>query len=997
MMLRFWLVFLAAIGVILIWSASDSSERTLTPLTYDAIPEARVVSPARFREVSLAQGIAFEHRQSTGELSSFVDTLGADVCVLNVNQDSWPDVFLVGGTGTRRHFGKPAWWANGSGNRLYINEAGSFIDQTTNFFEELPESLVPMGCTAADLDEDGQEDLLVYGDGGLIALWRRGDKFISEVLLESPGVYTDAVVLDVNNDGHQDIYVTGLVNYEPGKNIFERFSGFTLQDPAFDPVHYDAIANVLLVNNGSLSFSDQTATYSVANAQGRSLGAESKDLNEDGWPDILVVNGFSTPNQVYLNQQGGKFTTTEAFSAVKTSSQAAIQKGEQWLIGRSGKFPPGYYQPLKPTVSSFEDISRAAGLGLPELINASTWDLLVADFNLDGQDDVLMVNGHLRPDKDAHLATAGQPNYLLTGNGQGFSKSLLDLEDQFRSSRQVAALDYDQDGDLDVLVANNNDRFLLYENLTVHPELTTPSDLGEDARLTLASILWVLKDAARLDEVWSELTAQSKIQLLSELGTDRSASSHILIEHGLRDRDRQVNRTAIAAARKAELDWSIDWLIPLLAGESSLSCATSELFAHFFNEEEIAIRRKHLALKALSRVAESKGDAAVCAIEALGYSENKRVLPSLQRIAAESTDAKQRATAVRAMGQIRDTGSAPFLRTLVTSDPEPAVVAASLIALRRLAAGIPLTQALAERDRSEQLQIITRLYQSPDKAVLGQGPLAENLQRLITSSRDAAESNELYGAIAASRDNRFAEFLKERRSEGPAYVRANAALTRRLPAGFESLSDQALQDIVNDFPLSVTYSQFLVLENRLSERSLGRLFRGMTRKDLSNVVSHLFHKGDNVEEWLQRCAAAPGAPVNPDVAREFLPALVEAKSKVLGDAVQCFLFGKQVRVENKVLLSNRVLVRSLEPGLTESARRRLRLHLARFDNFYLPGVSELGPNEISDYLAAQGPVSDVQLENWYRDETLVLDTRLIVLKEIALKNKPKAAALLMGL
>jgi hypothetical protein len=1097
--LRFTILLVPFFLLAIWWSADTKQDRLLSSLAYQtpSLLDTKVKVPT-FTESALARGISFEHRQNTVGLSSFIDTFGGGVCVFDVNDDGWMDVFLVGGSGTRRHHGKAAWWANESANRLFINNGVRFVDQTETF--DLAESeLASIGCAIADLDQDGDQDLVVFGEGGVVGYRREAKKFVRAVLLElaNDRIATGVTFLDVDRDNRLDLYITTLVKYQPGKNVLERFSGFAAdQQVSFNPGLYDASANVLLINAGDLAFRDETSRYGVANAQGRSLGATASDLNKDGWLDLIVLNDFGTPNSVFINQQGTAFSRSISSSSdggllplALPGSRAAARLNQSWIFSRAEGFHPAL---LVVQNERWEDNSRQSGLGAAGLIASSSWGVAVADLNLDGSMDVALANGKLEPDEDAPLSAAGQPNWLLLGSTeQQFVVQTISEGNQRYSSRGIVTTDINNDGDIDLLVANNNGRFQLFENtvndsaenswisfdlgvlqtdlssvlLTVraangfvvqrHPDFAQGFLSQSDQRIHVAlpmgtnavsvEVVWsdgsmtkvdsveagqiyrvaqatgferqkttlpisdldlqdlsdlelieVAKVAARTRDVeliellWQTEVPVAQVVLLDGLEPLRDIVSNRVVQLGLAHPSEYVQLAGISFAAKLELDGSIDWLMPLLSGSDTVSCATSRLFVHFFDEEEIAIRRKYLAIKSLLKVADQRGDAAVCAINALAAAEKKRALPLLHNLIANDSNTAIVAAAVRAIGLIRDTVSLPLIRELITRSEDPSVLASASVALVRLGASKEQPSQMSQKSIGLQLRWMAAIADSADAAVIGQVNISQWIRALVPKVNSSTSEAALMMAIAASADREFLAVVKDAKNrDSLGFSRALSALEQQIPLAALNLPAADLNLLLTLEPNAAVTPELLIklLDAGVSRDLLANRLHTMNRSSLSKTLALLVRRSDvDVKYWMEACSTSRIAPIDLTTAR----ALLSNDSRLLeyDHSIPCLLYGNKADTRRKI--ANRILIKRREQALAmgDTERNEFRMRLGSFDDFYVMNPLQLEPSLRGAYLLGIGHRKPASAEakvlfGWASDERSDRLVRLQALSELA--------------
>lgn len=438
--------------------------------------ETRAASAVHLRDVTLDLGITATHEQSTEKLSSMRESLGGGICAFDVNRDGWIDLFLVGGSGQTRHYGKKSWWDDRGGNRLLLNRNGEGFDDITAR-AGLQESLWGMGCAAGDLDNDGFVDLAVFGVGVGRAYRNNGDSTFQDVTansaIQGDRWSTGVSLLDYNGDGLLDIYVSNYVLYREGARTFERASGFRpTVEPGFDPTLYDPEANRLYVNLGGFRFKDVAEELGVANAFGRSLGSRTFDINGDRWPDLLVINDQGTPSQMFINQEGrgflrrpGGYSSLEIPGVHDVAIADFNGDGEsEVFMSRGAAQPPVLLVPSREWETT-RDQAWARDLAQARLLTFGGWGSVAADFNNDGATDLFVARGSTLPDLDATLLPQAQPSTLFVNNGHG-SFALSERDDSTRplSARGAISADLDNDGRLELVVANNNDALQVFKS-----------------------------------------------------------------------------------------------------------------------------------------------------------------------------------------------------------------------------------------------------------------------------------------------------------------------------------------------------------------------------------------------------------------------------------------------------------------------------------------------------------------------------------------------------
>jgi ASPIC and UnbV/FG-GAP-like repeat/HEAT repeats len=760
------------------------------------------------KDTTLAWKVVSAHQQTAEQLSALTETLGAGICAIDANKDGWVDLFFVGGSGHTRHYGRKSWWHKDSGNRLLLNQQGEYLTDITEQ-AGLNQSQWGMGCAVADFDNNGWPDLIVTGVGANRIYSNTGAaKFIDRT--DTSGIVaehwsTGASLADFNNDGLTDVYVSNYISFNKGARTFERNKGFLTGDVAFDATLYDPLPNKLYLNQGNFKFRDITADAGVADSLGRSLGARWTDLDGDGWLDLIVINDVDSPSQVYLNNQGKQFVrSVSQYSLLESAGSHDIVEEDfdndgisELLITQSAGGPPIYATPTSRGKEKLTDHTWESGIANRQRLNSVSWGVVSGDFNNDGNIDVVIANGSTGPDIDSPHVTQMQHNQLLLGLGNG--KFIADLSrshvDYPMSSRSVITADLNNDGNLEIIVTNNNDPLQIFENssshtqhwigLDLHSENSPDQAMGarisvtinhrvihrvtrskqgflasSDNRLHIGlgtatgttdlAINWPDGTQSFFEGVASDSyysvnkTGDSIRPLPSRVDFSASFNEHIadyddqtrvklgewLLLLASQDSERQFSwlwKTSNTSVRKSlllffgnqwnpfrlnflrqalegdsedlkvlaigileslELEYSMPWLIPLLADDSaSVACTSAETLQFFFEEEEAVTHRKYLAVAPLIRMLQSASpQAAICAANALAAAESKRaVLPLMELIEQRPEEGVQLA-AVRALGLIRDNRAKVLFADIADSPNNhyPSVVAEVLIALKRL-------------------------------------------------------------------------------------------------------------------------------------------------------------------------------------------------------------------------------------------------------------------------------------------------------------------------
>lgn len=436
--------------------------------------------PAAFREVTGAAGIAFKHDNGAYGKKYYPERMGSGGAFFDANGDGWLDLFLVNGAPLPGH---PA--PKPQPSRLYLNRGdGTFRDATSGSGLERPG--YGMGVAAGDVNNDGHEDLYVTRLGGGSLFLGRGDGTFREVTGTAgvnPGGYcTSAAFLDYDRDGRLDLYVCRYIPWNSPKD------DYVCRNPEgqkqYCSVHvYPGLEHRLYHNEGGARFRDVTRAAGMGGRLGRGLAVTVADYDRDGDPDLFVAND-ETPNFLWQNQGKGKFREIAAASgfAYNEAGLATAGMGLDVADADGDGFDDvieSDFQGQRKTLY----VGSAAGFFTPNPNTKGLGDMPVnrlgfgigfLDFDLDSWPDVFIANGHVNDDFERAKPPIpyAQTAQLFRNMGGGLfadaSAQLGDYASVRRVGRGVAFGDYDNDGDPDLLICNNNGPAVLLRNENTH-------------------------------------------------------------------------------------------------------------------------------------------------------------------------------------------------------------------------------------------------------------------------------------------------------------------------------------------------------------------------------------------------------------------------------------------------------------------------------------------------------------------------------------------------
>ena len=445
-----------------------------------AVPSAQVT----FQDVSKEAGITPVLVCGSPQKKYILEVNGTGCVWFDYNNDGYVDLYIVNGS-TVGNVLNPASVKNPPRNYLFRNNGdGTFSDVTKAAGVE--GRGWGCGAVAADYNNDGFVDLFVYTYGKNILYKNNGNGTFTDVT-EHAGVAGDfswsggAAFADYDNDGHLDLYVSGYINFDLHRladydRLTCQFKG--LKVAACGPRGLPGAPDVLYHNNGDGTFTNVTAKAGVADTKlyyGFSVGFE--DFDGDGRPDILVAND-SNANYFYRNKGDGTFEEAAVTAGIAYNGEGLEQSNMGLAIGdidNDGwtdvfitEFAEDNYTLLHNDGKGvFSDISYPSGIA-EATIHYLGWATFFMDYNNDGLKDLFCVNGHVYPEADRVQGSSYRQPPLVFQNLGNRKFKLASLDVGIASlrlpGRGGAFCDFDNDGDLDVVIINIDDRPTLLQN-----------------------------------------------------------------------------------------------------------------------------------------------------------------------------------------------------------------------------------------------------------------------------------------------------------------------------------------------------------------------------------------------------------------------------------------------------------------------------------------------------------------------------------------------------
>jgi hypothetical protein len=419
-----------------------------------------------FTDVTDEAGIEFRHSFGDFELSNILEATGAGAVFFDYNGDGNLDLYIVNGAWDRSvNDNRGRGLLGQNSNHLFRNDGdGTFTDVTEA--AGVGDMGVGFGCSAADFDADGDVDLYVLNYGPNVLYRNEGDGTFTDVSaasgLADARFSLSAPWLDYDGDGDLDVYVANYLEYDEGV-----YRAFYPADGHPGPLSYAGQPDALYRNNGDGTFTDVTEAAGVFNPDGRAMSATAADVNNDGWLDIYVAND-ATENFYYENGGDGTFEERGLYVglAMGENGQGVSSMGPTFAdIDRSGLqdvFIPdmGYGTLLMNQGDVFIDTTYASNIA-PIIGQYTGWAGLVFDYDNDGYVDIFVANGN------AHHEYS-EEDVLMRNNGDGTFTDVSRESGAYFGEKYVGRGgtygDYDNDGDLDILVVNLNSEAKLLRN-----------------------------------------------------------------------------------------------------------------------------------------------------------------------------------------------------------------------------------------------------------------------------------------------------------------------------------------------------------------------------------------------------------------------------------------------------------------------------------------------------------------------------------------------------
>lgn len=505
---------------------------------------ARPSGPITFTDVTSEAGIRFKHNSGAFGKKYLPETIGSGGCFIDYDGDGWQDILLVNSTGWPEEKGPKTFPA------LYHNNRDGTFTNTTRE-AGLQKAVYGLGCAVADFDNDGYDDIYITAVGPNVLFRNLGNGRFADVTAKAgvgdPGFSTSAAWFDYDKDGKLDLFVCNYVEWSPEKDIYCSLDG---KNKSYcTPQSYKGQSPTLYRNKGGGRFENVTERAGLRDPNCKALGVALIDYDNDGWLDLFVAND-TEPNRLYRNNGNGTFTDVATAAGVAFSEAGTARAGmgvdaaDYDNSGRQGIVIGNFTNEMIALYRNegnglFTDEATASGIGRMSA-QSLTFAIFFFDYDLDGLLDILAVNGHVSDDISVVQPKVkyAQPPHLFRNRGRKkFEEVTTKVGPALGRAivgRGAAYGDFDNDGDLDLLITVNNGPARLLRNdagnqndlVRIRTVGTRSNRDGIGARVTVKTA-----DGTRLSgmvKTGSSYCSQNELPLTFGLGKPEAGKEKII-------------------------------------------------------------------------------------------------------------------------------------------------------------------------------------------------------------------------------------------------------------------------------------------------------------------------------------------------------------------------------------------------------------------------------------------------------------------------------------
>ena len=486
------------------------------------------IAPIRFRNVAARAGIDFVLENSATPEKQIIETMPGGVVAFDYDGDGLVDIFFTNGAAI------PSLEKNHVKfrNRLFRNLGGMRFRDVTDE-AGLAGAGYSMGAAAADFDNDGHVDLFVTGVHSNHLYRNLGNGKFEDVTSRA-GIRSDVWSiaggwLDYDNDGLLDLFVVNYLQWSPANTMF---CGDPPKTRAYcHPRFYEGLPNTLYHNRGDGTFEDVSIKAGIGQHVGKGMSLAIADYDQDGFPDVFVTND-KMENFLFHNRRNGTFdeVALEAGVALPIHGAGVSAMGADFRDYDNDGLPDIIFAALAGETfplfhnegrRGFREVTYLSGIG-PLSNERSGWSPALIDFNNDGQKDLFVSCAHVNDTVEAFEAAKYRlPNAVFANAGDGtFRDHSAGAGTDFQTPgvhRGAAFADFNNDGKVDVVVSLIDGRAELWENVS-------PVDnTWLDVRLVgTKSNRDGIGARLRIGNQWNQMTAN----------TGYASSSHVPVHFG---------------------------------------------------------------------------------------------------------------------------------------------------------------------------------------------------------------------------------------------------------------------------------------------------------------------------------------------------------------------------------------------------------------------------------------------------------------------------------
>jgi hypothetical protein len=448
-----------------------------------SLQATKASGPIRFEEIAQKAGLRYITANGNTENKNQPQTMVAGIALFDYDGDGYLDIYLVGGAAIPSlEKETPAYW-----NRLFHNNHdGTYTDVTEK--AGLAGAGYGSGVAIGDYDNDGWPDIFLANVTGNQLFRNNGDGTFTDVTAKAglAGAKLDGKKMwsvgagwfDYNNDGFLDLFVVNYcvweVNKDPYCRVKEGVRGYC------HPRYYSPTHNTLYRNNGDGTFTDVSEETGIAQQFGKGMSVTFADYDGDGYLDAFVAND-TTQNFLFHNLRGKKFEEVALTAGVGYAQDGTARSGmgadfrdvnndglpDIWHTAVEHEEFPLWMNEGK---GEFQDMTVASGLG--KTSQMSGWGNGIADFDNDGWKDLFVARANVMDNVNEQVASRRypEPNTIFRNLGNGkFADVSADAGPDFQleaAHRGVAFGDLDNDGRVDMVVSVLNGPTKLFHNIT---------------------------------------------------------------------------------------------------------------------------------------------------------------------------------------------------------------------------------------------------------------------------------------------------------------------------------------------------------------------------------------------------------------------------------------------------------------------------------------------------------------------------------------------------